>query len=168
MQVNMVSELKKYLDLMETKDPKTWEDDDKRNLRFAFKMVSQYIIANARVIASTNNNLAGDLIRQHFGTEAKAVVIFREDDPKELDPSGWVGITKMACSSRIQGTVLGGDTKQLRPTVISDTATPKKNEFSAQLTISLPERLRQVNFPSVKLVQQHRMCPVLAEFPNRR
>ncbi|WEW58688.1 hypothetical protein PRK78_004156 [Emydomyces testavorans] len=166
--VNMVHELKRYLEKMETEDPKTWEEDDKRKLRYSFKVVSQSIMAKARIVSSTNNNLAGELIRQYFGTDAKAVVLFRDEDSKELEASGWVGITKMACSDKIKGIVLGGDTKQLRPTVISHTSTPRKNEFSAQLTVSFPERLKQVGFPSVQLVEQHRMRPELAEFPNRR
>lgn len=126
------------------------------------------IVSKAKGIASTNNNLAGDLVRQYFGTEAKVVIIFRDEDPKELDASGWVGITKMECSPKIQGMVIGGDTKQLRPTVISNTANPRTNEFSGQLTLSLAERLRQVNFPCVKLVQQHRMRPIIAKFPSYR
>ncbi|EEP76795.1 predicted protein [Uncinocarpus reesii 1704] len=99
----MAFALRKYLQMMETMDPKKWKDDDKRKPRYAFKIVSQHIMTNARIVALTNNNLAGEPIRQHFGTEAKAVVIFRDEDPKELEASGWVGITKMACSTKIQG-----------------------------------------------------------------
>lgn len=166
--VNMVSELHKYLSLMKESDPKIWKDEDQAKAKFAFKKICELVLMEARVIASTNNNLGSELIRKHFGRDANGIVIFRDEDPKELEASGWIGLTKMANSEKVKGMVLAGDIKQLQPTAISATARVRTNEFASQVTTSLSARLLQANFPSIKLVQQHRMRASLVEFPNHR
>jgi hypothetical protein len=43
------------------------------------------LLRGANVLISTNNNLASDICSQHFGLEAKAVPLIRDEDPKELE-----------------------------------------------------------------------------------
>lgn len=85
-----------------------------------------------------------------------------------MEASGWISLTKMANSQKIQGLVLAGDNRQLQPTVISHSPSIKINEFASQLTLSLMSRLIAGNTPMFHLITQHRMRSALAYFPNNR
>ena len=72
---------------MKESDPKTWEQEARQEAGYAFKKVSQLILSETRIVVSTKNNLASDLLRQHFGKNARGIILFRDEDPKELIPS---------------------------------------------------------------------------------
>lgn len=60
---------------------------------------------------STNNSVADGLISTHFGAEADAIVVIRDEDPKETEANP---LNKLVNVSKIIGVISCGDEKQLR------------------------------------------------------
>lgn len=164
----MVNELHMYSEQMKTMSPKDWDEDDRRKVKYALRCVLSMIITEARVVISTNNNLAGGLVHKDFGSNARTIILIRDEDPKELEASGWVPITKMEHSDKISRMILVGDPKQLQQTVISHTVGKKVNDFSPQLLLSLMSRLMMNKAEVKSLVRQYRMRPALSAFPSQR
>ncbi|GAQ07038.1 hypothetical protein ALT_4359 [Aspergillus lentulus] len=69
---------------------------------------------------------------KHSGSEAKAVLLIRDEDPKELEVNGWIPLTKCKISTKIAAT-----TWQLQPTVLTAKEQRGWNGFSYQMETSL-------------------------------
>ncbi|RHZ43366.1 uncharacterized protein CDV56_100183 [Aspergillus thermomutatus] len=152
-EVDMFAELRSHLQHMRDEPLSEWGLEDKNCALIAFKHVRQYVARASQILVSTNNNLASNVCSQHFGLEAKAVLLIRDEDPKELE---------------IAAIVLGGDTWQLQHTVLTAKEQPGWNEFSYQMETSLVVRLIRANHPVLNLTEQRRFRPSFAEFLNRR
>jgi hypothetical protein len=98
----------------------------------AFKQACQYIARHSEILISTNNNQACNVCSQYSGSEAKAVLLIRDEDPKELEVNGWIPLTKCKLSPKIAAT-----TWQLQPTVLTAKEQHGWNDFSYQMEIFL-------------------------------
>lgn len=79
----MASETRRFPDKMKESHPKKWIDEERRRARFAFQKVCAYVVQTARVIVSTNKNLAGEYVRQNVGHNSEMMVLIRDEDPKK-------------------------------------------------------------------------------------
>jgi len=113
-------------------------------------------------------NLGSSIPAQHFGKNAKGIILIRDEDPKELEVNGWIPLTKMEHANKIQGIIVCGDLAQLRGTVLSATDVPGWNEFCLQLETPYAARLVAMRHPVLKLTEQRRFRPVFAEWLNHR
>jgi hypothetical protein len=86
---------------------------------------------------SINNNPASNVLFLAFWIRAEAVLLIRDEDPKELEVNGWIPFTKCKSPPKIAALVPGGDTLQLQPTVLTAKEKPGWNEFSYQMESSL-------------------------------
>ncbi|KAN0072113.1 AAA domain containing protein [Elaphomyces granulatus] len=159
-EVDMFEELHSHLNHMKIEPISEWQQEDKSKSLIAFKA--------SRILVSTNNNTASNICAQHFAQDAKAVILFRDEDPKELEVNAWIPLTKTVFSSKIAGVVISGDTRQLEPTVLTANEEPGWNEFSQQLQTSHAARLMKAYHPVLKLTEQRRFRDTFAEFLNRR
>ncbi|RJE20389.1 hypothetical protein PHISCL_07285 [Aspergillus sclerotialis] len=159
-EVDMFQELRSRLEHIKAEPLSQWDPELKSNALIAFKQTD--------IIVSTNNNLASNIYSQHFGSNGKPVILIRDEDPKELEVNGWIGVTKCNFSRNIAGIVLGGDSRQLQPTVLTAKDEPGFNEFSKQMETSLVVRLIKANHPLLKLTEQRRFRLVFARFLNKR
>ncbi|RHZ54592.1 hypothetical protein CDV55_101040 [Aspergillus turcosus] len=100
--------------------------------------------------------------------DLKGVLLIQDEDPKEVEVNGWIPLTKCKFSEKIAGIVLGGDTWQLQPTVLTANEQPGWNEFSLQIEMSLVVRLTRANHLVLKLREQRRFRPCVTEFLNER
>jgi hypothetical protein len=112
--------------------------------------------------------MASTVCAQHFGQDAKGVILFRDEDPKELEVNAWIPLTKTVFSSEVAGIVISGDTRQLEPTVLSAKEEPGWNEFTQQLQTSHAARLIKAHHLVLKLTEQRRFRDTFTEFLNRR
>ncbi|GAE00293.1 predicted protein [Paecilomyces variotii No. 5] len=167
-EADMFAELRKYLQLMQTKPINSWDEEDRRKSDLSFKKVCQYVMSQASLIVSTNNNLGSSIPARHFGKHAKGIILIRDEDPKEVEPNGWIPLAKMDHANKVQGIILCGDLKQLQPTVISAKEDPGWNEFSLQLETSFAARLIKTGHPVLHLTEQRRFRPVFVDWLNER
>ncbi|KAJ9246999.1 hypothetical protein DTO207G8_8459 [Paecilomyces variotii] len=167
-EADMFAELRKYLQLMQEQPMSAWDKEDRRKADLCFKKVCQHVMGQASLIVSTNNNLASSIPARHFGEGAKGIILIRDEDPKELEPNGWIPLAKMDHADKIQGVVLCGDLKQLQPTVLSAKEEPGYNEFALQLETSFAARLMKMGHPVLQLTEQRRFRPVFADWLNER
>ncbi|KAL2005914.1 hypothetical protein VTN00DRAFT_10407 [Thermoascus crustaceus] len=118
--------------------------------------VAAHVVRNAKIIVSTNNNIALPIIATDFGHDAKSIILFRDEDSKELEVNNWITVCKLAHGDNITGIVMSGDIEQLRPTVLSAGEEPGFNEFALQMRTSLTKRLLHMRHPIFKLREQRR------------
>ncbi|GIJ99048.1 hypothetical protein Aspvir_001172 [Aspergillus viridinutans] len=119
---DMSTDIRWHLQRMREEPLSEWEPEEK----------------NCAILVSTNTNLAFNVCSQHFGSEAKAVLLIRDEDPKELEVNGWIPPPTIGKSSpKIAAMILGGGTLQLQPTVLTAKEQPGWNEFSYQMETSL-------------------------------
>ncbi|RAH79270.1 hypothetical protein BO86DRAFT_270676, partial [Aspergillus japonicus CBS 114.51] len=117
-EVDMFGELREHLAHMKQQRLSEWEKKEKSRAFVAFRHVANYVVSRSKILVSTNNNMASSFCAQNFGQEAKAIILIRDEDPKELEVNGIIPLTKCGFSDKIKGIVLAGDIAQLKPTVI--------------------------------------------------
>lgn len=135
----------------------SWDAEDRRKADLSFKKVCQYIISSAFfsifLIISTNDYLGLSIPTRHFGECANGIILIRDEDPKEVEPSSWISLPKMGHADKIQGVILCGDLKQLQPTVLSAKEEPGFNEFDLQLETSFDARLVRTGHIMLQLTE---------------
>lgn len=114
------------------------------------------------------NNIASPIIAINFGHNAKSILLFRDEDSKELEVNSWIPVCKLAHGDKISGIVMSGDIEQLRPTVLSADEELGFNEFAYQMRTSLTTRLMSMRHPVLKLTEQRRFRPVFVRWLNKR
>lgn len=100
-----------------------------------------------------NNYLGLSIPTRHFGECANGIILIRDEDPKEVEPSSWISLAKMGHADKIQGVILCGDLKQLQPTVLSAKEEPGFNEFALQLETSFDARLVRTGHIMLQLTE---------------
>lgn len=99
------------------------------------------------------------MIANNFSHNAKGIIVFRDEDPKELEVNSWIPVSKIACGDKIAGIVISGDIEQLEPTVLSEDEEPGFNVFALQMRISLTRHLVHMKHPVIELEEQRRFRP---------
>ncbi|KAL3474562.1 hypothetical protein BJX99DRAFT_231565 [Aspergillus californicus] len=116
-EADMLEILKDYAALIQDQSFRELDDCTRRKALLAFKRVSRQVIREASVIVFTNNNMGDPMAANNFGDTAEALFLIHDEDPKELETIGWVPVAKLRAAPKLNGIVVCGDEKQLRPTV---------------------------------------------------
>lgn len=167
-EVDFFEEVRRYHELMKEGKLSLWSDEDKRNALFSFTKAAHFVVEEAKMIITTNNNAGSTLISSHFGKAAKGIINFRDEDWKETEVNSWIPVCHSQYGEKIQGIVMSGDRKQLKPTVISTRENPCFNEFASQMETSFFDRLIHMKHPVYKLTRQRRFRDTFKEFLNYR
>jgi superfamily I DNA and/or RNA helicase len=120
-EVDMLQFLRDYVELIQEQNFRQLDQDTKRKALLAFRKASKQVIREAFVVVSTNNNMGDPIVSSNFGVTANAIFVIRDEDPKELEPNGWIPITKLKEGPKTKGLISCGDDKQLRPMVLCGT-----------------------------------------------
>ncbi|KAL1884923.1 hypothetical protein Plec18167_001579 [Paecilomyces lecythidis] len=139
-------------------------------LENAYKKISEAVVADAKIVACTDNLAGTELVRKKFATgedTAKGIIVIADEDGQALETNAWIPLVSLDKADLVRGSIRGGDRHQLRPLVTSSSGKVKFNEFSGQLERSLFDRLLQCGFPVKTLNVQHRMHSQLASFPSQ-
>ncbi|PYI11936.1 hypothetical protein BO78DRAFT_413039 [Aspergillus sclerotiicarbonarius CBS 121057] len=102
----------------------------------------------------------------NFGLNAKAIILFRDEDPKEVEPTVW-----FPSSMRKNGMVMviNGDLEHLQPTVLSAQDNPGYNEFAQQIWFTFANRATtHMRHPVYKLTEQRISRDIFVERLNKR
>ncbi|KAL2870264.1 uncharacterized protein BJX67DRAFT_378250 [Aspergillus lucknowensis] len=166
-EVDVLALLRDYAERLRASEYRKLDGSERKTALWAFKTASKAVTRETHLLISTNNNTGDPIIGSNFGHDAKGIIIIRDEDFKELEVNSWIPVSKLAAAEKIKGVVSCGDAQQLLPTVLSKYGDPC-NEFSAQLALSLPSRLLQMNHPSVKLTEQFRYRDAFIHWLNYR
>ncbi|KAL1846947.1 hypothetical protein Plec18170_008915 [Paecilomyces lecythidis] len=148
---------------------KEWNKSQSK-LENAYKKISEAVVADAKIIACTDNLAGTELVRKKFATgedTAKGIIVIADEDGQALETNAWIPLVSLDKAELVRGSIRGGDRHQLPPLVTSASGKVKFNEFSGQLERSLFDRLLQCGFPLKTLNVQHRMHSQLASFPSQ-
>ncbi|KAH8426479.1 uncharacterized protein LDX57_004214 [Aspergillus melleus] len=167
-EADMLQFLRYYAGLIEKQCFCQLDKITRRKAILAFKKACKQVIREASVIVSTNNNMGDPMIASNFGDTADGIFVIRDEDPKELEPNGWIPITKLRAGPRIKGIISCGDKEQLRPTVLSLQSSLRYNEFAQQLAVPFSKRLIAMHHPVQRLTEQFRFRPCLLDWLNHR
>lgn len=69
--------------------------------------------AKQSFLVSTNNNVADGLISTHFGANANAIVVIRDEESKETEANSRIPVANLVNVSKIIGVISCGDENQL-------------------------------------------------------
>ncbi|KAI9878836.1 MAG: hypothetical protein M1830_010359 [Pleopsidium flavum] len=164
-QIDMWAEFRRFLAKFDEDIPfGKWEDNDKKQFKACFRYIRQKVMQDARVVVTTTMNTTSDDLRQYFGSTGKGIVVIQDEAAMLQEPATWVPIMKLTHRSKIQGFIMVGDVKQIRPSILSLNA--GTNEFADQMKLSLFDRLIHQRFPSIRLNVQFRMHPDIAKPVN--
>lgn len=92
--VDIFSEVRWYLEKLRENPVENWSTFEQGRSSAAFRKAAGQVIRDARFIVSTSNNVASDFISSNFGHEAKGIIIFRNEDPKEIEVNSWIPVTE--------------------------------------------------------------------------
>ncbi|KAL3463831.1 hypothetical protein BJX64DRAFT_287049 [Aspergillus heterothallicus] len=135
---------------------------------YAFKQACKAVISEARVIICTNNTCGDPLVAPNFGENATGILVIRDEDPKEMEASTWIPLTKLEASRRTSGVIIIGDEKQLTPTVLANQGEKRYNEFGDQNEMPFMTRLLRMKYPSIALTEQFRYREEFVPWLNHR
>ncbi|KAI9764371.1 MAG: hypothetical protein M1840_008509 [Geoglossum simile] len=126
-----------------------------RTLDDAWAAIQTFYIGHANVVFSTCANTSSRIFREY-----RPHICIVDEAGQVSEPECLLPLVTFLRS--ITNITLVGDTKQLRPTVISI----GHNEFAIQYQTSLFERLISAGLRPLELVTQYRMHPSICAFPN--
>jgi hypothetical protein len=147
-----------------TDEQKDAATQTRKTLKKALEKLQEKVVMDSKVILSTNQLAASDLIRYNFGHEANDIVIIADEDGQALEPTAWIPVTLLRNAYRVKAVLRFGDRLQLPPLALS--ATSRFSEFGPQMSRSLLDRHLGSHAPAAVLNTQYRMHPILSEFPN--
>jgi hypothetical protein len=168
-QIDFYEEFRRFLSLSETSHVKDWDQDDKRKIRHVRKILMQAVTADKRIMVTTTGNVNSDVLKGwadggKLAMNGIAVLIDEAQWMKEV--STWGLLFKSNWREHIVTTVFAGDKTQLTPQ--SRARAAEIAEFGPQNEVSWFNRLINGGAKTYQLTMQHRMHPVLSDFPNRR
>ncbi|KAK4548249.1 hypothetical protein LTR36_010119 [Oleoguttula mirabilis] len=122
------------------------------------------------MVTTTGNARATEIVdvwanaERDFDISCKGYMVVMDEGPKDQEINSWNAVT--ALGSKVNGVMMFGDDKQLKPVNPGAGRKLQFNMFSERLAIPLPSRLVREGFQHVSLREQQRMHPVLSDFPS--
>lgn len=135
--------------------------DTKRKFDTAYKSLREDTFTSTNIVITTCSNAADQELRSGY----KPTVIIGDEMGQDQEVESLLAAIFNVDTVKLL--VLIGDVKQLRPTVLTkgkrkpdDSMT---NPFTDQIQLSYFARLRQLKYPAVMFLEQHRMVKGLSD-----
>ena len=144
----------------------TWTEDEQARFNVCCHHANAAVMKSARVVISTSNNLACEVIAKNFGEAGDFVVKMADEAGMTPEPDEWVGIIKLRQYKKVTGMWLFGDHSQLSPLIFS--LFVGVSPFAAQLEWSLFSRLYLSGYVHKELRLSGRMHYDLLRFSDWR
>ena len=141
---------------------------------WSYEHCKAHIVRLSRYAITTTGNVRCTELMQNFGRnedgtldDCKGIIVFVDEACKDVEQNVWAGIVCEAWSPKIQGAIMLGDDKQLKPINKSSRGALEFNPYNGRLEVSLPMRLVREGKPCIELREQMRMHESISDFPNK-
>jgi hypothetical protein len=136
----MMDECEMLLDKVVSEGHDSLTKMEDKKLNFHFKVISREVMARAKVIFSTLDNVTNDVISSSFGRDAMGVMLSLDEATMATEPAFWTLLTSIFNAERIEnefggvdpikGIIMSGDKRQIgssSPVICSMNSTSNSN-----------------------------------------